>query len=381
MRILLLGEYSGAHSSLSKALIEEGNDVTFIHNGDGYKKFKADFYIDYKRISVKNKFLNKLISLYYILLGVLGIKGIFQIFRYKDLLLTLKNYDIVQIINPIFIMDYGVVVNLYIYKYLKKQNKKIFLCALGDDYFWIKNSLEKKYKYSMFDRLNIKSFKYYLPQMQWIYNPIYKYINTYMAKSSNAVVPGLYDYYVAYKEFENCSEIVPIIVYPTNNLPLYNIKYPINIFHGWQVGKEFRKGNDIFDEVLKNISEKYSDIVNYQIVGGLSYEEYIKSFNDSHIFIDQCFSYDSGVNGLLGMSAGKAVFSGMESETLQYYALDYKPLVNAIPEKKYLYDILECMILNPKEIEIFSRNGMRFISEYHSPKYVLEKYKKIWSSY
>lgn len=381
MRILLLGEYSGAHSSLSKALIEEGNDVTFIHNGDGYKKFKADFYIDYKRISVKNKFFNKLISLYYIMLGVLGIKGIFQIFRYKDLLLTLKNYDIVQIINPIFIMDYGVLVNLYIYKYLKKKNKKIFLCALGDDYFWVKNSLEKKYKYSMFDRLNIKSFKYYLPQMQWIYNPIYKYINTYMAKSSNAVVPGLYDYYVAYKEFENCSEIVPIIVYPTNNLPLYNIKYPINIFHGWQFGKEFRKGNDIFDEVLKNISEKYSDIVNYQIVGGLSYEEYIKSFNDSHIFIDQCFSYDAGVNGLLGMSAGKAVFSGMESETLQYYTLDYKPLVNAIPEKKYLYDILECMILNPKEIEIFSRNGMRFISEYHSPKYVLEKYRKIWSSY
>lgn len=90
--------------------------------------------------------------------------------------------------------------------------------------------------------------------------------------------------------------------------PLKFKDYPVNIFHGWQPNKEYRKGNIFFDEALNKLMNNYPDKVNYQIVGGLPYEEYIKTFNDSHIFLDQCMSMDQGVNALLALAKGKVVF-------------------------------------------------------------------------
>ena len=378
MKILLLGEYSGVHTNLTGALRTNKFDVTCIHNGDGYKKLDADFYIDYVRFSTENKILNKFFSLYYILLNIVGLKGVIQIFKYRNIISKLKGYDVVQLINPIFILDYGILVNFFIFLYLRRNNSKVFLCALGDDYFWVKSSLDKKYKYSMFDRLNIKTYRRFLSQLQWVYNPLYVLLNKYIAKRSNAVIPGLYDYYIAYSHFENCSEIIPIIMESSESKALSNISYPINIFHGWQFGKEMRKGNDILHEVLVSIKDKYQDKVNYEIVGGLPYNEYIKKFKSCHIFIDQCFSYDCGVNGLLGMSAGKAVFSGMETEVIEYYKINYYPSINATPNKIDLYNNLEKLILNPKMIEGFSRDSISFIGKYHKSEYIIEKYQRVW---
>lgn len=381
MKILLLGEYSGVHTNLSNVLRNNGFDVTCIHDGDGYKKFNADYKVIYNRYEPNNKFLKKMFGLYYIFLGTTGIRGSMQILKYRKLISQLKEYDVVQLINPIFLSDYGVWINFFLFLFLKKNNKKIFLCALGDDYFWIKASLDKQYKYSMFDRLSLKNYKNFLGQLQWVYNPIYKMLNKYIAEKSNAVIPGLYDYYASYKHFSNCSEVVPIIAPIFSGKELNNISYPINIFHGWQFGKEMRKGNDIFDEVLLQIKDKYKDKVNYEVVGGLPYDEYIKKFENAHIFIDQCYSYDYGVNALLGMSAGKAVFSGMEEETRNYYELDRTPLVNATPDKKELYHLFKKMIENPRLIEEISIECRIFLKKYHSPKYVLAKYQEIWKSY
>jgi hypothetical protein len=71
----------------------------------------------------------------------MGLKGVFQIFKYKKSLNELKGYDIVQLINPIFLSDFGFIVNFVIFRKIKANNKKVFLCALGDDYYWVKYSL------------------------------------------------------------------------------------------------------------------------------------------------------------------------------------------------------------------------------------------------
>lgn len=381
MRILLLGEYSGVHTNLSKALRNSGHEVNCIHDGDGYKKLNADIYIYYTRYSSSNIILNYMLNFYYKFLTILGVKGVFQILKYRKTILEMKGYDIVQLINPFFLSDFGFFTNIIVFRFLRKKNKKIFLSALGDDYFWIKYCLSKKYKYTMFDRLNISTLKYYFSQLQWVLNPLYIILNKYIVKRVNAVIPGLYDYYLPYKNLKNCSHIVPIIINLKNDNPIINISYPINIFHGWQIGKEYRKGSDIFDEVISLLKEKYINKINYEIVSGLPYSEYIKKFENSHIFIDQCFSYDCGVNGLLGLSAAKAVFSGMEKDVIEYYNLDYKPLINAVPNKDELYRAFEELILDPSLIKDYSINGIRFISEYHSANYVLTKYEQAWSSF
>lgn len=379
MRILLLGEYSGVHNNLHKALKDNNYEVFLISNGDSYKSFSSDIYIKYEYKKTKNKLIRKPLALYYTILAFSGFKGAIQIFKYVDVIKKMKDYDIVQLINPIFLTDFGPFVNFIVFLYLKKNNKKIFLCALGDDFYWVSYCLKKGFSYSMFDRLSLKTLKYYLGPLFYVYGFLNPFLNKYIVKNVNAVIPGLYDYYASYNQFSKCTSIVPIIIKTGDDLQLSSIQsYPIKIFHGWQKGKETRKGNDIFDKAIKKLIKKYPDKVEYNIVGGLSYDEYIKTFEDADIFIDQCFSQDKGVNALLGMSAGKVVFSGFEPCVKEYYNIDYDPVVNSLPDANQIFENLERLILDTSLIARYSASAKIFIKEFHNSDYVLNKYFKIW---
>lgn len=381
MKILLLGEYSGVHTNLATALRKHGYDVRLIHNGDGYKSFKADDFIKYKYISSKKYFISKVINIYYIILMYSGFKGFLQIIEHIKLIKSMKNYDVVQLINPLFLSDYGTVVNFLVFKYIKNNNRKVFLSALGDDYFYVKYCLNKKFKYSFFDTLNLKTAKQYSYPLHYIYGFLNPALNKHVVNNVNAVIPGLYDYYLAYSHLQKCTEIVPIIIESEPELQISSVNFPIKIFHGWQTGKDSRKGNKVFDLALKKLKEKYSEKIEYRIVGGIPYSEYIKTFNDSHIFIDQCYSQDRGVNALLGMSKGKVVFSGFEKEVRDYYDIDYSPIVNATPDADKIYNDLEFLVLNPSSIVEYSEKAITFIEGFHNSSYVLKKYLKIWSTY
>lgn len=307
-----------------------------------------------------------------------GFKGCIQIFRYRKIISNMKDYDVVQLVNPVFLSDYGSIVNLAVFIYLKKSNKKIFLSALGDDYFWVKYCLSKKFDYSIFDRLNIHTLKQYSFPLYYIYGFLNPFLNKYIVKHVNAIIPGVYDYYAVYKDLKNCTEIAPLIMPIDNNFVPKDIKFPLTVFHGWQTGKELRKGNDLFDRALKKIQKKYPDKVNYKIVSGLTYDEYIKKFDNSEIFIDQCYSHGYGVNALLGMKEGKVVFSGFERLLQEYYGLSELPIINSVPNEEIIYKDIESLILNPNKIKNYSLKAVEFVKKYHSESYVLDKYMSIW---
>lgn len=384
MKILLLGEYSGVHTNLALTLRRKGYEVFSVHNGDGYKSFVPDYNISYKTISSNNKIIQKIINLYYLILVYSGFKGIIQIFKYLDVLKKLKGYDVVQLINPRFLAGFGTIVNLLVFIYLKKNNKKIFLCALGDDYYWVNYCLKGGFEYSVFDRLNLNTFPKYSYSLHYKYGFLNPFLNKYICNNVNAIIPGLYDYYVPYKEFPYTTEVVPIIVetkVDTKLLDIDDFSNPVKIFHGWQPGREITKGNDIFDIAIKKLLLKYPNKIEYTVIGGVPYHEYKTLFQSCHIFIDQCFSQDCGVNALLGLAEAKVVFSGFEDAVKDIYNIDYNPLVNAKPDPEYIYTAIEDIILNPKKIKEYSKNALRYISDFHSAEYVLEKYKRIWMKY
>ncbi|MDC4864590.1 hypothetical protein NQ912_13470 [Acinetobacter baumannii] len=84
MKVLLIGEYSGVHTNLAKALKQKNINVCTVHDGDSYKKFESDVIIKYNRIESKNKYINFILKIYYQLLLYLGLSGCMQIFKYRD---------------------------------------------------------------------------------------------------------------------------------------------------------------------------------------------------------------------------------------------------------------------------------------------------------
>lgn len=83
MKILLLGEYSNVHYTLALGLRSLGHDVTLASDGDNWKNYPRD-------IDMRRKSLSPLSSISYL-------------WKTWNQIQSFKGYDIVQLINPVFI--------------------------------------------------------------------------------------------------------------------------------------------------------------------------------------------------------------------------------------------------------------------------------------
>ena len=130
MKILLLGEYSNVHNTLAEGLRQLGHQVTVASNGDFWKNYPRD--IDLQRTA----------SLW----GKISFA-----FRLLRALPKLRGYDVVQLINPLFV-EMKAERLFALYRYLRKHNKRVYLCAFGMDYYWVNECRTRKpLRYSDFN--------------------------------------------------------------------------------------------------------------------------------------------------------------------------------------------------------------------------------------
>ena len=131
MKILLIGEYSNVHWTLAEGLLALGHEVCVVSNGDNWKNYRRD-------IDLSRKSNGKIDTLGYLY-------RVWHVFR------KLKGYDVVQLINPIFLDFRARRIRKY-YDYLRRHNKKVFLGAFGMDHYWVKTCLDcKTFRYSDFN--------------------------------------------------------------------------------------------------------------------------------------------------------------------------------------------------------------------------------------
>lgn len=376
LKILLVGDYSGVHVTLRNALLKLGHQVVLVSDGDGYKKFSRDLSFSVPKSSTGRfgVFLGVVISFF-------GLSGISLLWANRGLLSSLKGYDVVQLINPVPFSGLGSIASIIFFFWLKISNKKIVLCALGDDYYWVDASLRGEYRYSMFDRMKFLNSKKFLHSLRYKYFLFYRLANYLMLSNSSLVICGLYDYYVAYNFTDRKRRFIPL---PVDEALLGGeirlTRYPVKIFHGWQRGKELRKGNDIFHAAVARLVEKYGEgVVEYRIVQSVPFEEYISLYSDADIFLDQAYSYDKGMNGLLGMAAGKVVFTGWEPEAACLYSAgSVAPCINALPDVDKVYFILERLVLDLDEVDRIKRSAVDFVATNHLSLSVAERYLREW---
>lgn len=368
--ILLIGDYSSVHYELSKALKSKGRHVVLISDGDAYKKIKCDIQAPLLK-TYKNKLIRRLISLYRFS-GLFGVRNYFLI---KKEIAQFSNIEVVQIINPIIISSLGALGNILLIRYLRGKAKVISLCALGDDYKWQKACVTTKYKYSAMDRIdlcNIKNISKNLHTLKYIYSPLYRYLDAFARKKADVIIPGLLDYKLAHEGTEKVAQMINLPVSESNFAEPTKTMYPIKVFHAWQAGKERRKGNDVFDEMVQRyIKENGDSKVSYEIVSGLSYSEYLAKYKNSDIILDQVYSYDCGVTGALGMAAGKVVFSGFEKG-------DFEIGINATPNEEELYKKFLIVIDSLTLIDQIKSNAYRYAKANYEASLVADRYLEVW---
>lgn len=375
MKVLFLGEFSGVFTELIPALHDRGIETFLVSSGDGFKGYKADFSTRYE-IKDRSGLARILKKIFISVPGLLGITDFLKM--WPALKEKLKGYDAVQLNND-YPLNFGWSIMLYVLHYVFKHNGKIYLSAWGDDY--VIDRYECRNNCHMFRFMSGLQKRIYLLKLFMKRAAI----NRYVLKHVKAICPGTYHYKQAYTgNQKTIDRIFPFAISRDRiGSPMHiNPDEPIVIFHGWQVGREKSKGNDVFDRVIRRVVDKYSSKVRYLVVQNVPYEEYCRLFSEAHIFIDQLYADDKGMNGLLGMAAGKVVFSGFTPEALASYPY-YKGNIIGVnsynDDEEHLFGKFCELIENPDMMEEISRNAIDFVLHNHLNSVVAEQYINLWT--
>ncbi|MDE5788145.1 MAG: glycosyltransferase, partial [Bacteroidaceae bacterium] len=153
MKILLVGEYSNVHWTLAEGLRTLGHEVTVVSDGDHWKGYPRD-------IDLRRRSLGKIDSLRYL----------FDLHRVMP---RLRGYDVVQLINPVF-LDLRAERILPYYKQLRRQNGRLFLGSFGIDKPWVEEGLKPDtFRYSDFYLYGQRRFNdaTYTMEADWLRGP------------------------------------------------------------------------------------------------------------------------------------------------------------------------------------------------------------------
>ncbi len=377
MKILLVGEYSRLHNSLKYGLQKLGHEVTLIAAGDGFKDFPAD-------ISLKPSFTNGLAKKWKILWHKSFKKDLASVSLAKEFLThknNLKGFDVVQLINesPLNIEPEH---EQEVIQFLKENNQKLFVLSCGTDYTSVKFAFDKKLRYSILNPYfeNRLTQEQAQPILKYLSEP-YAKLHKFVMENCDGYIASDIDYHLPMQDNKKYLGLAPnpiILDDFENTLP--PIQDKVVIFHGINRGAYLKKGSDLFERALQLLYKSHGDKIEIETVESLPYKEYIKAYDKAHIVLDQVFSYDQGFNALEAMAKGKVVFTGAETEFLEYYQIeDKKVAINVTPDISKIVEDLIWLIENPEEIARIGKAARAFVIAQHNAIDSAKKYLEIWS--
>ena len=366
MRILLLGEYSNVHATLADGLHQLGHQVTVLSNGDFWKNYPRD--LDKSRKT-----------------GTWG--GILYMIKLYAILPRLRHYDIVQLINPMF-LEIKAERIFPIYKYLRKHNTKLILGGFGMDHYWAKTCCTTMpLRYSDF---NMEKELRTTPdairdRREWT-ETAKASLNQFIAKDCDGIITGLYEYWMCYHQhFPLKTTFIPFPIKTTNiakaaakTLHARNqssAPTKIKIFIGINKSRSAYKGTDIMLKAAQEIQRKYPDRMELRIAESLPFQEYVKMMNGSDAILDQLYSYTPSMNPLEAMSRGIICIGGGEPENYQIlHEETLHPIINVLPTYESVYENLEQLVLHPERIPQLQEESIAYIKKHHEYVKVAKEY-------
>ena len=351
MKILLFGEYSNVHATLARGLRRLGHEVTVVSDGDRWKAYPRD--IDITRRGT----------------------GVFATLRYLwkvwRVVHSLRGYDVVQIINPMM-LELKAERQMWAYRMLRRNNKRMVMGAFGMDHYWVKAGCDcHTFRYSDF---NMGSELRIYPmgeteKRDWLEGAKGR-LNRLIANDCDLIVTGLYEYDASYRpHFPQKTHFIPMpIELPDESLcaPIYD-GGKIRFFIGIQRTRSEYKGTDIMLRALRRLEQDYGERIEVRVAENVPFEEYKRMLGTSHVILDQLYSYTPAMNALLAMSCGMIVVGGGEPENYDILGeSELRPIINVQPSEDDVYcQIRDRIILHPENVATLQRQSRLYVERHH----------------
>lgn len=358
MKILLFGEFSGFMNSLKRGLTLLGHDVFLASNGDGFKNFPSDFRWD-QHFQVKDcPNLN-------------GIISYFNIWWHKDLL---KGYDVVLFVDPNYLKLYRCL-NDPVYKYIIKNNNKIYLSGSGDT----------KHVFDYWYYSDTKYHHYYEGYL--INNPNFPYVKDkhnvkgwedYLLSVIDGYIPIWYEYAEPFRNYPKLKKTIriPIDINSQQYVPNIVKNDKVVFYHG--INREC-KGTRFIRKAFEIMEKCYSEHAEFIIAERLPFNEYMRVINKANVIVDDANSYSIAMNGLFSLLKGKIVMGGAEPVANKELGIDgVNPVFNINPDPEQICEAMKYIIDNRGKIEEWGLAGRKFVEKYHDCRDIAKQYEQVW---
>ena len=376
MRVLLVGEYSNVHWTLAEGLRSLGHEVTVVSDGDRWKNYPRD-------IDLRRRSLGRIDTLRYL----------FDLWRIWP---RLRGYDVVQLINPVF-LDLRAERILPYYKQLRKRNGKMFLASFGIDKPWVEEGLKPDtFRYSDFYLYGQRRHNAFTEEMESSWLGAKGDLFDRIADDCDGIVASLYENYrCCQPRYADKLHFIPFPIKPTPNPTTHKrsdlkptseatqspqAKQPITFFIGIQRTRSAYKGTDIMLRALERLQARHPEQMEVVKAENIPFAQYRKLLDQSHILLDQLYSYTPAMNALQAMSQGLVVVGGAEPE---HYALlgekDLRPIINVQPTEDDIVKQIETLLLaHPDNVSRLSHDSITYIHRHHDYIRVAEQYLRMW---
>ncbi len=360
MKILLLGEYSNVHATLADGLRCLGHQVTVVSNGDFWKDYPRDVDVSRKP-------------------GHLG--GLLLLARILRLLPSWRGYDIVQLINPLF-LELKAERLFSIYRYLQKHNRHVVMGAFGMDYYWAHTCSEvMPLRYSDFNigktlRHNVDAE---VERADWI-GTSKERLNKEIAQTCDAIVTGLYEYDVCYRPaFPDKTHFIPFPIKVDKDRTDFSFTPPLKLFIGISRGRSEYKGTDIMLRAAQRVVSNNPGKVVLRKAEGVPFEQYVKMMQGSDAILDQLYSYTPSMNPLEAMSKGIICIGGGEAENYEILGEQHlRPIINVLPSEEDVYQQIQWLADHPDQIASLKRDSWAYVSKHHDYLKVARQYESLY---
>ena len=371
MHILLFGEYSNVHHTLCEALRRAGHEVLLVSDGDGWKDYPRD--VDLRRTKE----------------GPLG--SLLYLSRLATLLPKLRDFDVVQIVNPIF-LDVKPRWNRWVFDYLKRHNGIMSVGCFGDDYYVVSRMQDDRYlSYTDFyaDGRTIGHEVNRRRISTWTEGPKAE-LTRYVMRQADCLVACLYEYWKVYDtpEFQPRLHYIPLPVEersnPSNLSNPSNSSNPSNLIRILFAAQKLRgqmKGTDQLEPLFDRLALEFPDVIELCKVESVPFEQYQRLVAEADVVVDQLYSFTPAMGALESMARGKVVISGYEPEYRTFIdGPEESGIINLRPfDDEGNYELLRRTLTDRNKIARLQECSQAFVRRYHDADDVARQYVECWS--
>lgn len=368
MKILLIGDASNCHFSLSQGLASIGHDVTVASHGSRWMNTQRN--IDLHRHA-----------------GKLG--GLLFWVKLNTLLARdLKGYDIVHIHNPIF-LDLRPHRVQAIFKKLRRDNGAVFLTALGTDSAYVdmcvsETSPLKYNEFTIEGKLSPYSKEHPERLKAWQSPPLSDHCK-YIYENIDGAVAILYEYYLSCRrtlpeEMVGYAGIGIDTSFGEKNIKEPKLDGPLRIMLACHKGREIEKGCDVLLPIIRDFASENKGKVVIDFVQNRPFHEFQQILASADIVVDQLYSYSPATTALMAMSMGKVAVSGGEPEYYHFIGeRELRPIINANPFNPQSLKIdLRELLDNREKLAALSKMGPAFVKKHNSIEEMAAKFSNFW---